>query len=162
MPKIKIMFVVAGNTDIGMGRIHRSLCIAEDLKGHDIEFICLAGSAAAEKYLSQYNHKIIPQKNSEKLAQLVIQQAPNLVINDFPDTCSHYIRSLKAHGIKIVNFEDKGGGARYADSVINVMLRQKKKKIFTNHSYFDHSLLNSFSVFYSTSTPVTPYSTQSA
>lgn len=126
MPKVKILFVVAGNTEIGMGCVYRTLCIAEEFKHCDIQFICLAGSCAAEKYLSRYHYKIIQQKNGEKLDRLVIKQTPHLVINDFSDTYPDYILKLKANGIKIVNFGDNGPGARYADVVINVTLDHKK------------------------------------
>jgi spore coat polysaccharide biosynthesis predicted glycosyltransferase SpsG len=61
---------------------------------------------------------------------------PDVVINDILDTDYEYINNLKNLGIKVINFEDLGPGAKSADLVINPIYPEKY--ILPNH-YFGYN-----------------------
>jgi spore coat polysaccharide biosynthesis predicted glycosyltransferase SpsG/CMP-2-keto-3-deoxyoctulosonic acid synthetase len=115
----KVLFVVAGYPAIGMGHVYRSLMIAHEIADHDIEFLCTAESELAAKNIAERDYRTFIQQG--ELADDVIAREPALVINDMLDTDAAYMLRLKKAGVKIVNFEDEGAGAREADLIINAL-----------------------------------------
>ena len=54
-----------------------------------------------------------------EIADRILDLKPNLVINDILNTKKNYILKLRSKGIKVINFEDLGAGAKHSDLTIN-------------------------------------------
>jgi len=129
----KILFVVRGNKKIGLGHVYNALILANDIVEHDLMFLALNDSKLAYNKISEKNYIIKFQEKD--LIEEIESINPDVVINDILDTDMKYISALKNLGIKVINFEDLGEGAKKADLVINAIYPEKE--IFPNH-YFGH------------------------
>jgi spore coat polysaccharide biosynthesis predicted glycosyltransferase SpsG/CMP-N-acetylneuraminic acid synthetase len=119
----RIVFVVAGNTTLGMGHIYRAHQLAHEIVNHEVSFVCPRDSALAADAARASGYPTTLQCD-EPLADLVMAQAPHLVINDFLDTDASYVAALHGAGARVVSFEDLGTGACEADLVINELYVQ--------------------------------------
>lgn len=128
----KILFVVSGNSEIGLGHVYNTLIIANDILNHHVEFLVDDKSELAMQKIASKNYTVTLQKHKNILDDIRII-APNIIINDKLDTSEEYIQSIKKMGIKCVNFEDLGKGARHADLVFNAIYSETEK--IKNH-YF--------------------------
>ena len=143
----KILFVVAGWQDIGLGHIYNALVISNCILNHHIEFLVDKKSQMAFDLISSKNYSVKMQ--TDRLIESdIIKIAPDIVINDRLDTSEEYIYALKSAGIKVVNFEDLGPGAKFADLVINAIYPEKEilPRHYFGHDYFvlrDEFLLTS-------------------
>ncbi|MCK4830120.1 hypothetical protein KA005_81130, partial [bacterium] len=108
----RIIIRLIGYEAVGMGHIYRSRTLAHTIKDHEIIFICDAKSQLAVQKI--VGHDYIEAVPEEKIVERIISLKPDLVINDILDTSDEYIRTLKQHQIKVVNFEDMGAGAALA------------------------------------------------
>lgn len=115
-----ILFVVAGYPAIGMGHVYRALMLAHEITSHKITFVCTRESELAVESIACKDYRIIRQ-GSEDLAQTVLAQRPDLVVNDILDTAPDYMSRLTDAGIRCVNFEDAGPGASLARLTINAL-----------------------------------------
>ena len=133
----KILFVVAGNIQLGMGHVYNTLLIADSILNHDIQFIVNKSSQLAFEKINSLNYKVIIQQ-SEDIIDDIIKIKPDVVINDRLDNSYAYINSLKKQKIKVISFEDKGEGTQIADLVINAIYSEKKliQNIYFGHKYF--------------------------
>ena len=116
----KLLFVVKGNKKVGLGHAYRCLTLANDILDHEIEFITDAESTLAFDLISANNYIVIKQKSADILDDIKSIN-PDIVINDCLDTSIEYIQGLKQSGLAVINFEDLGEGAKYADIVFNAM-----------------------------------------
>jgi CMP-N-acetylneuraminic acid synthetase/spore coat polysaccharide biosynthesis predicted glycosyltransferase SpsG len=132
-----ILFVVLGNEQYGLGHVYNSLILANALTEHKITFLVVKGSELAFKKISEYNYPVFMQKNDNILCDIKLIN-PDVVINDILDTDYEYIKNLKDLGIKVINFEDLGPGAKIADLVINPLYPEKF--ILPNH-YFGYNYI---------------------
>lgn len=137
LKKKKILFVVSGNNILGLGHVYNSLILANDILNHDIEFLVTKGCELALEKIRSKNYNVSIQQK-EKLSDDVIGFKPDIVVNDILDTSTEYIRSLKDVGIKVINFEDLGDGAKIADVVINAIYPEQEclKNHFFGENYF--------------------------
>ncbi len=115
-----IVFVVAGYPAIGMGHVFRALMLAHEIADHRVTFLCTKESELAASNIASRDHRTKVQRSGD-LADDVLAERPDLVVNDILNTDAAYVRRLKAAGIKVVNFEDLGGGAGEADLVVNAL-----------------------------------------
>jgi spore coat polysaccharide biosynthesis predicted glycosyltransferase SpsG/CMP-N-acetylneuraminic acid synthetase len=126
----RIVFVVAGYPEVGMGHIYRAQQIAHEINNHEVRFVCTRESELAERAIAAAGYTVTRQ-GEEPLDEAVLRHEPDLVINDFLDTTAEYVRLLQAGGARVVNFEDLGSGAAAADLVINELYLEPS--IETNH-----------------------------
>lgn len=133
----KILFVVSGYSEIGLGHVYNTLIIANDLLSHSLEFLVDDKSLLAHEKISSKNYPVRIQKH-QNILEDIKQIAPDVVINDRLDTDKEYILGLKEMGVKVINFEDLGSGARYADLVINAIYPESEiiPKHYFGHNYF--------------------------
>lgn len=124
----RILFVIAGSRNIGMGHVYRAMMLAHELIDAEISFLCTTKSELAVQHITQHYFPSAVQHPDVSLEAAVIHETPYLVINDFLDTSMGYVKALKASGIKVVNFEDGGPGAAFADLVINALLDDNKNQ----------------------------------
>ena len=130
----KILFVVSGYNEIGLGHVYNSLIIANDILDHQIEFLVDENSNMAFNKISKANYPVFMQQSSN-IADDILIRSPDIVINDRLDTDFKYVEALKAKSIIVVNFEDLGHGAELADLVINAIYPERK---FKKNQYFGH------------------------
>lgn len=133
----KILFVVSGYNEIGLGHVYNTLLIANDILNHQIEFLVDNKSQLAFDKIAARNYRVTMQ-SSENIADDVASLSPDVVINDRLDTDSGYVQQLKTWGIRVINFEDLGDGARQADLVINAIYPEKEvlPRHYFGHEYF--------------------------
>jgi len=133
----KILFVVSGYQQIGLGHVYNALLIANDILNHQVEFLVDSNSQLAFDKIASKNYSVHMQCEAD-IVDDIRNMAPDIVINDRLDTTEHYIRALKVAGIKVINFEDLGSGAKYADLVINAIYPEKTvlPKHYFGHEYF--------------------------
>lgn len=120
-----VVFVVAGYPAIGMGHVFRALMLAHEISSHKITFICTRESGLAVENVTARDYRVVRQ-GSEPLHETVLRQRPDLVINDFLDTDAGYMDFLRNAGLRCVNFEDQGSGAKKANLVINALYDAKE------------------------------------
>lgn len=133
----KILFVISGNNQIGLGHVYNALIVANDLIKHQLEFLVDKTSQLAFDQISSKNYPVRMQVNDDIVNDIGLI-APDIVINDRLDTTVEYVTSIKNLGIKVINFEDLGVGARHADLVINAIYPEKMvlPKHYFGHDYF--------------------------
>jgi len=127
-----ILFVVTGNSIVGLGHVYNTLLIANDILNHQITFLVDKESEMAFSAIKAKNYPVLMQKSDSILVDIK-NIAPNIIINDRLDTNKAYVNGLKTQNYKVINFEDLGEGCRYADSVINAIY--PKNNTLLNH-YF--------------------------
>ena len=115
-----VVFVVAGYPAIGMGHVFRALMLAHEITSHKITFVCTRESELAVESIARKDYRIVRQGH-EDLADTVLAQRPDLVVNDFLNTGAAYMERLRAGGARCVNFEDEGPGAALANLVVNAL-----------------------------------------
>ncbi|MDO6823298.1 hypothetical protein [Marinobacter sp. 1_MG-2023] len=130
----KILFVVSGYQEIGLGHVYNSLIIANDILSHQLEFLVDRKSRLAFDKIASKNYLVSIQETGNLLQDIEVRQ-PDVIINDRLDTEASEILELKRKGIKVINFEDLGEGAEYADLVINAIYPERQ--VLPNH-YFGH------------------------
>lgn len=127
--KRRILIRTDGYSKIGLGHIYRCLLLAYNLIDHEITFVLSSKSdIGADKIKkSHFSYEIID--SNEDILLLIKKYKCDLVINDILDTDQNYIGNLKKSGVRIVNFEDLGTGADYADAVINDLYEKQKEGV---------------------------------
>lgn len=116
----RVVFAVTGYPAIGLGHAYRALMLAHELVQCDVRFVCERRSALSAGAIAQQNYEVETCPDGQ-LLNAVLALKPDLVINDLLDTDAAYVRALKDHGCRVVNFEDLGPGSALADLVVNAL-----------------------------------------
>lgn len=116
----RVVFVVAGNAELGLGHAYRALMLAHEFVDHDVRFLCLVGSELAAEQIARANYPV-ETVAFDKLVGRLAEDPPALVVNDILDTTADYVAALRKLGCRVVNFEDLGLGAEVADLVYNAL-----------------------------------------
>lgn len=130
----KLLFVVSGYQEIGLGHVYNTLILANDIVEHEVIFLVDDKSNLAYEKISSKNYHVFQQKSSNILDDIK-NIKPDIVVNDRLDTTADYIKSLKELDLKVINFEDLGEGAKLADLTINAIYPENE--VIPNH-YFGH------------------------
>ena len=120
----RIVFVVIGNSEVGLGHAYRTTLLAHDLVGHEILFVIARDHEMAAEHVRRHRFPVVRQ-GEEDLAETVLSLDPHVVINDILATATDYMGVLKSGGMPIVNFEDLGPGADLADRVVNAIYEEQ-------------------------------------
>jgi CMP-N-acetylneuraminic acid synthetase/spore coat polysaccharide biosynthesis predicted glycosyltransferase SpsG len=133
----KILFVVSGYQQIGLGHVYNTLLIANDILNHQVEFLVDDKSQLAYDKIASKNYRVHMQSQAD-IVEDIRRLAPDVVINDRLDTGEAYMAALKDSGISTINFEDLGPGARLADLVINAIYPEREvlPRHYFGHEYF--------------------------
>lgn len=131
MSRSTIVFHVIGHKTVGYGHINRVLTLASAIVGHRLVFIVPKKSEEGYRILEENNYEVYLY-DDDAIGEIKSIE-PQLVINDILDTSREYMTELKALGVKVINFEDLGDGAREADLVINALYPEKRG--IANHFY---------------------------
>jgi len=130
--RLKIVFVVNGNKEIGMGHVYRTITLADHMIGHKITFLTYNSEDNAIQLIKESGYEVI-QTTYEELFQVIKQLHPDKIINDILDTSPEYVGQLKDLGVFVVNFEDLGDGADKAHIVFNALY--EKTNPSPNHRF---------------------------
>ena len=122
----KLLFVVTGHREVGLGHVYNSIAIADEILEHQVSFLVDHKSQLAFDIIQNANHSVYIQKE-DNIIQDIRKLGPDIIINDILDTTREYIRSLKNIADLVINFEDLGEGSREADLVVNAMYPEKSK-----------------------------------
>jgi CMP-N-acetylneuraminic acid synthetase/spore coat polysaccharide biosynthesis predicted glycosyltransferase SpsG len=131
LSKKNILIRTDGYAEIGLGHIYRCLLLAYNLIDHDIRFVISNKSDLGIKKIHQSNFPYTVIEDNYEIGELVKKYNCDILINDILDTDKEYIQYCKELGIRVVNFEDLGTGAAYADAVINDLY--EKQNDYKNH-----------------------------
>lgn len=129
--KKNIIIRVEGYSEIGLGHIYRGLLIAHNFIDHNIEFVISVKSDLGIKKLKESNLSFTVIEKEQELFDIMESTACNILVNDILDTSSEYIKKCKSLNVRVINFEDLGTGAEFADAVINDLY--EKKNELKNH-----------------------------
>lgn len=119
----RIVFRVIGNREVGMGHIYRALTLAHAIVDHELIFVCRQDDEAAVNKIAGLDYPVYVIEDG-KVTQQLLELQPQLVINDCLDTEESEIRRLRAAGVRVINFEDLGTGAKAADWVVNELYEE--------------------------------------
>jgi CMP-N-acetylneuraminic acid synthetase/spore coat polysaccharide biosynthesis predicted glycosyltransferase SpsG len=127
LSKKSIIIRTDGYSEIGLGHIYRALLLAYNLIDHDIRFVISNKSDIGIEKIknSHFSYEVI--NNNYEIGTLIEKYQCDILINDILDTDAAYIQYCKQRGIRVVNFEDLGSGADYADAVINDLYEKQKE-----------------------------------
>jgi CMP-N-acetylneuraminic acid synthetase/spore coat polysaccharide biosynthesis predicted glycosyltransferase SpsG len=128
----KILFVVTGNKSVGLGHVHNTLVLANDMVKHSVMFLVDKDSRLAYDNIAQSNYNVRLQ-SCDNILDDIAALNPDVVVNDCLDTDMEYMHGVKAIASRVVNFEDLGPGATMADIVINAIYPENKRSL--KHHY---------------------------
>ena len=134
----RVLIITSGYKEIGLGHIYRTINIANDILNHELIFLTDKKSKAGFDKIKSMNYTVHIQKNDDILKD-ISELKPDIIINDILDTEINYMQSIKKICKKLINFEDCGKGAEYADIVVNALYPEKrtlKKGHYFGHKYF--------------------------
>jgi len=128
---------VNGNNKIGLGHISRVFQVADELfTKPDIYYddaITDRGSFGKTTY------NVIPVNGDDGFVREMTRSDYDIIINDVLDTSEKFMKELRAGKpfSRIINFEDSGTGAEYADIVINALYEQERVgNIYSGSNYY--------------------------
>jgi CMP-N-acetylneuraminic acid synthetase len=133
----KIILRADGEESLGMGHIYRCMSIAYHLTGHEILFVAKRKCFLGVKKLQESFFPVRLIDYDEEIYSVIEDFCPDIVVNDILDTDKIYMKELKKRVDRVINFEDRGEGAFYADCVINALYLEKgSRNIYNGFKYF--------------------------
>jgi CMP-N-acetylneuraminic acid synthetase/spore coat polysaccharide biosynthesis predicted glycosyltransferase SpsG len=128
LSKKNIIIRVEGYSEIGLGHIYRGLLLAYNLIDHNVKFVLSEKSDLGIKKIeaSHFPYSVIQSEND--ILSLIKDFKCDILVNDMLDTDEEYVHRCKTTGVRVVNFEDLGQGARLADAVINDLYEKKNEQ----------------------------------
>jgi len=123
----KIMFRTVGKRKVGMGHVYRCLTLAYKLTGHELLFVADKESDIGIERIKESNFPIITVADDAEFEAVLSREKPDILINDILDTSAEYMTMVTKYARRVVNFEDVGDGAKYADAVINALYEKGER-----------------------------------
>ncbi|MBQ3472657.1 MAG: UDP-2,4-diacetamido-2,4,6-trideoxy-beta-L-altropyranose hydrolase [Methanobrevibacter sp.] len=139
LKKKKILIKADASHEIGTGHIYRGLSIASKLVNHEVIFLLDEGQPLGIEIIKNNNYPYITHHSDEgDLIEKIVEYDPDIIINDILNTNSKYTKTLRDKGFFIVNFEDLGGGVKYAHMVFDALYEHKipLQNLYSGHKYY--------------------------
>ena len=141
LKKKKILIKTDANHEIGTGHVFRGLALASKLVNHEVIFLLDKAQPLGIEIVSNNNYPFITHdssKSKEDIINKIVEYDPDIVINDILNTHSKYVKALYDNNYYIVNFEDLGGGIKYAHIVFDALYEHKipLKNLYSGHKYY--------------------------
>ena len=117
----RIIFRLSANWEVGSGHLWSCLALAEELTEHDVAFLLWKCDPFVTEMLDARGYRSMTQGDDLRsdLETLKNGSSRNLLVNDMLDTTEEDVLIPRALGYKVVNVNDLGAGARFADWVVN-------------------------------------------
>lgn len=125
----KIVLRAVGQQKLGMGHIYRCLTLAYKLIGHDLLFVTDDKSDMGIQKLKESFFPMKVVKDDAEYEQVLREYKPDIIVNDILNTTADYMKLVRKYAKRVVNFEDVGTGAQYADAVINALYEENRTKL---------------------------------
>lgn len=133
----KILIRADGEEKLGMGHIYRALSLSYHLIGHKVLLVTRRDMELGKHRIEESNFPVEFINENDEVFQIIDTYKPDIVVNDILDTSVEYMTRLKEMVPRIVNFEDRGSGAEYADAVINALYEKEQgRNIYNGFKYF--------------------------
>lgn len=129
MKRQRILLRCVGQQKLGMGHIYRCLTLAYKMIGNDLLFVTDAESTMGIEKLKESFFPMKVVKDDAEYESVIKNYAPDIIINDVLDTDEAFVMMEKKYARRVVNFEDVGNGALYADAVINALYENHSNKL---------------------------------
>lgn len=139
LKKKKILIKADASHEIGTGHIYRGLSIASKLVNHEVIFLLDETQPLGIEIIKNNNYPYITHHSDDgDLIEKIVEYDPDIVINDILNTNSKYTKTLRDKGFFIVNFEDLGGGVKYAHMVFDALYEHKipLQNLYSGHKYY--------------------------
>lgn len=116
-----VIFRIRANLRVGSGHLYHALAVAEELQVHDLVFLLKDCDPFVADVLDARGWRHTDESDlAEDLADLD-SGLPTVLVNDILDTSASDVLPAVARGMRVVNIEDLGQGARHADWVVNAL-----------------------------------------
>ena len=111
---------VNGNNRIGLGHVTRMLQIADEL--FTTPDFYYDRNVTEPSGFGKTMYKLIPVDGDDGFINAIKSHSYELILNDILNTSEEYMKRLReVTSARIINFEDNGTGAAYADVVFNAL-----------------------------------------
>lgn len=147
MQRRAIVFRVDGDRTIGTGHIYRALTLAQHIFQHEVFFAINEKKTMGIEKVDHYRYPVIRFRDERDFFEKIQKIQPIIVVNDILDTKKKYVQRLKKEGYFVVNFEDLGSGAEYADLLINELYESDRPNPNSYYGYRYACLRNEFFLF---------------
>ncbi len=136
--KKNILIRLDGYSKIGMGHVYRGLQLASGFIEHNIRFVISDKSDIGIKKIKESHYPYTVIHENDDIFGLIEEYDADIVINDILNTDENYIQKIRQMGVRVVNFEDEGAGADFADAVVNALYEKENndsKKYYGSDYY---------------------------
>jgi CMP-N-acetylneuraminic acid synthetase/spore coat polysaccharide biosynthesis predicted glycosyltransferase SpsG len=116
-----VVFRLTANSVVGSGHLHHCLQLADELADQNVHFLLRDCDAFVADALTARGLDFSAEEDLEQDLGRLRGPNTNLVVNDVLDTDEADVFVQRRLGYRVVNVEDLGPGARYADWVINAL-----------------------------------------
>ena len=116
-----IVFRLRANSRVGSGHLFHCLQLADELHDHRLRFLLHDCDPFVGDLLAERGHQSRPETDLRRDLEELAGSVANLVVNDILDTTEQDVLVERSLGFKVVNIEDLGPGARFADWVVNAL-----------------------------------------
>jgi CMP-N-acetylneuraminic acid synthetase/spore coat polysaccharide biosynthesis predicted glycosyltransferase SpsG len=116
-----VVFRLTANRIVGSGHLYHCLQLAEELHDQRLRFLLRDCDPLARELIEARCHEA--RDETDLAADLRALAGPNrnVVVNDVLDTSEGDVLAERGEGYSVVNIEDLGPGARFADWVVNAL-----------------------------------------
>ncbi len=116
-----VILRVKANRHIGTGHLYHSLALADELQDHRVEFLLKDCDGVVEERLRERGWTFTVETDLGTALDAILDGSPTVLVNDILDTTPADVAPAVARDCKVVNVEDLGEGARFADWVVNAL-----------------------------------------
>jgi spore coat polysaccharide biosynthesis predicted glycosyltransferase SpsG len=116
-----VIFRVRANARLGSGHVHHCLQLADELADQRLRFLLYDCDPFVEDLVREHGYDFLTE--TDLRADLAALSGPcgNVVVNDVLDTTERDVLIQRQLGLRVVNIEDLGPGAKLADWVVNAL-----------------------------------------
>lgn len=142
MKTLRILILVDGDHQIGMGHVYRSLHLVNELKKYKHNIMFLTNTLQAKKILSsQFRCMSLPRLQSEK-NKVIRKLNPDIIILDKLKESTKNLKTYSKHCSKIVGIDYTGSNKKLIQYGINMLYQ--KSGVINNDSFsgFEFAILN--------------------
>lgn len=118
-----VVFRVRGDAAVGSGHTFHCLELADELADQDVAFLLKDCEPWVEDLIKRFNYTALRETDLVADLKSMRLRSPRVIVNDVLDTEERDILAERGLGFKVVNVEDLGPGARFADWVVSALYR---------------------------------------